>query len=274
VLRFQYAVGRARGAAEVFASLAFGFELASRDPRFVAINLVQPEDWPRALQDYALHMAMIGFLAERHPRVGITLHAGELVPGLVPPEHLRGHIRQAVEVAGARRIGHGVSVMQEDDPHDLLRDMAERGVLVEVALSSNDIILGVRGDSHPLSVYLERGVPVALVTDDEGVARSSLAQEFQRAVQEHDLEYAQLKRLARNSLEYAFIEGASLWADGRRFVLADACSEASGGLMSNACNDFVSTSARGEVQRRLELQFRRFEQVHATLPLPGLASPP
>ncbi len=273
VVRFQYAVGRARGAAEVFASLAFGFELASRDPRFVAVNLVQPEDWPRALQDYALHMAMVGFLAQRHPRVGVTLHAGELVPGLVQPEHLRGHIRQAIEVAGARRIGHGVSVMHEDNPHDLLRNMAERGVLVEVALSSNDIILGVRGASHPLSIFLEQGIPVALVTDDEGVARSSLAQEFQRAVQEHDLDYAQLKRLARNSLEHAFVEGSSLWADGRRFIPVAACGEKAGGLKSVACDVAVAASARADLQRRLELQFLQFEQVHAALPLPGFVRP-
>jgi adenosine deaminase len=269
VLRFQFAVGRARGPAEVFASLAFGFELASRDPRFVAINLVQPEDWPRALQDYALHMAMVGFLSQRHPDVGITLHAGELVPGLVPPQHLRSHIRQAIDVAGARRIGHGASIMHEDDPFGLLRSMAERGVLVEVALSSNDIILGLSGASHPLSVLLEHGVPVALVTDDEGVARSSLAQEFQRAVREHHLDYAQLKRLARNSLEYAFIEGASLWRDGRRFQLVAACSETAGGLMSHGCDVVVADSARAELQRRLELEFLSFEQMHAALSLPG-----
>jgi len=274
VMRFQYAVGRARSPSEVFASLALGFELASRDPRFVAINLVQPEDHPRALQDYSLHMAMVAFLAQRRPQVGITLHAGELTPGLVPPERLRSHIRQAIDVAGARRIGHGVSVMHEDDPFGLLRSMAERGVLVEVALSSNDIILGVRGEDHPLSVYLEHGVPLALVTDDEGVARSSLPQEFKRAVQEHGLDYAELKRLARNSLEHAFVEGASLWRDGRRFIPVAGCSEASGGLRSVDCESFATASARAHLQRRLELQFQQFEQKHAALPLPGAASPP
>ena len=52
--------------------------------------------------------------------------------------------------------------------------MAERNVLVEIALTSNDMILGVSGDDHPLPTYLKYGVPVALATDDEGVSRLSL----------------------------------------------------------------------------------------------------
>jgi len=82
-------------------------------------------------------------------------------------------------------------------------------VLVEVALSSNDQILGVKGKRHPLRTYLEHGVPVALATDDMGVARSSHTQEFLKAVEEHDLDYPTLKRIVRNSIEYAFVDTAT-----------------------------------------------------------------
>ena len=124
----------------------------------------------------------------------------------MPPEGLRFHIRSSIEQGHASRIGHGVSVMHEDDATGLLRMMAERGVLVEVALSSNDAILGVRGSRHPLRAYLEAGVPVALVTDDEGISRTTLSREYQRAVEEHDLDYWTLRRMARASLEHAFAE--------------------------------------------------------------------
>jgi adenosine deaminase len=127
----------------------------------------------------------------------------------VPPAALRFHIRQAIELGHARRIGHGVSVMSEDDPYGLLREMAARKVLVEIALSSNDQILDVRGDRHPLRLYLKHGVPVAIVTDDMGVARSTHTQEFAKAVEEHGLDYPALKRMVRNSLEYAFVDAAT-----------------------------------------------------------------
>src|SRR5690606_35677389 len=84
--------------------------------------------------------------------------------------------------------------------------MRERGVLVEICLTSNDGILGVRGAEHPLRTYRNHGVPVALATDDEGVSRSDLTQEFFRAATEQGLGYRELKEMARNSLRYAFVE--------------------------------------------------------------------
>ena len=81
----------------------------------MGINFVRPEDDYVAMRDYTLQMKMIGYLHSVYPNVHISLHAGELALGLVPPEGLRFHIRQAVELAHAERIGHGVDVMHEDD---------------------------------------------------------------------------------------------------------------------------------------------------------------
>jgi adenosine deaminase len=205
-VRYLYQVLRAREPAQVFGQILMGFELASRDPRIVGLNLVQPEDHYVAVRDYSLHMRMIQLLRAHYPGVQVALHAGELTAGLVPPERLRYHIAEAVRVAGASRIGHGVSIAHEDGAHDLLLEMAARGVLVEIALGSNDAILGVRGRDHPLRLYLDYGVPLALATDDEAVLRSDISLEFQRAVQEHALRYPELKAMARNSLTHAFAD--------------------------------------------------------------------
>ena len=64
--------------------------------------------------------------------------------------------------------------MYEDRPYDLLRTMADRRVLVEINLTSNDVILGVTGKEHPLPLYRKYGVPVALSTD-ERVCRASIS---------------------------------------------------------------------------------------------------
>ncbi len=209
VVRYISQVGRAGVREQVFAQMLAGFEIASQDPRVVGLNLVQPEDDPTAVRDFSLQMAMLDFLHGKYPGIRIALHAGELVEGLVPPEALRFHIRESVRTGHARRIGHGGGVMYEDDPLGLLREMAARRVLVEVALTSNDLILGIKGTRHPLRMFLKYGVPVALVTDDAGVARSSLTLEFRKVVEEHGLDYATLKRMVRNSLEYAFADDAT-----------------------------------------------------------------
>jgi hypothetical protein len=254
-VRFLQQITRTAPPEVVAAQTAFGFWLAAADPRVAGINIVSPEDALVSLRDYRLHMGMIGTMAERFPQVGVALHAGELTLGLVPPEQLRAHIRDAVEIGHARRIGHGVDIMYEDDPHALLRLMAARGVAVEIALTSNDVILGVRGADHPFPVYRRAGVPVALSTDDEGVSRIDLTHEYQRAVREFGLGYADLKTLSRISLEHAFLTGPSLWRDTVRWRLVAACEDGD----SPACAAFLAGSDKASRQWALEQAFARFE---------------
>jgi adenosine deaminase len=205
-VRYVSQVYRAGAPEQVFAQMFAAFELAAADPRVVSLNLVAPEDDPVAIRDFSQHMRMLEFFHARYPGVPITLHAGELAPGMVPPAALRSHIRDSIRTGHARRIGHGVDVMQERNPTALLRELASRRVLIEVGLSSNDLILGISGKAHPLAAYLRYGVPVAIATDDPGVARSSHTQEFVRAVQDQGLDYPTIKRLVRNSLDYAFAD--------------------------------------------------------------------
>jgi adenosine deaminase len=205
-VRFLYQVSRGRAPQRVFAQILTAFEVATVDSTVVGFNLVQPEDGYVSMRDYSLQMRMIQYLRQFYPTVKVSLHAGELAPGWVPPEGLRFHIREAVEVAGASRIGHGVDIMYEDRPADLMREMAKRGVAVEINLTSNQTILGVGGRDHPLAAYHKFGVPTVISTDDEGVSRSEMTMEYVRAVQEQGLTYSKLKEMSRNSIRYAFLQ--------------------------------------------------------------------
>ncbi len=259
-VRYIYSVARAATPAQVFAQMLMGFELASRDPRVVALNLVQPEDWYVPMRDFYLHMMMLNYLKSVYPDVHITLHAGELAPGLVPPDGLRSHIRESIEVGKAERIGHGVDVMYEEHPHELLATMARRNIMVEICLTSNDEILGVRGRQHPLAMYLKAGVPVALATDDEGVSRSEMTLEYERAVTDQGLDYATLKKMARTSLEHSFLPGASLWSDPRKFTPVHECAADRPATLPNPpCTKFLNASEKAREQWRLERRFADFE---------------
>src|SRR5215831_12559468 len=236
----------------------------NRDPQtggpvVVGVNLVQPEDSPVALQDFHLQMSILDYLHKKYPAVHIALHAGELAPGLVSPADLGFHIRESVERGHAERIGHGVDVMSEDRPHELLAELANDGTAIEICLSSNDLILGVRGRQHPLSAYIKYGVPVLLATDDEGVARSSMTQEYMKAVEDQGLDYQQLKTMARTSLQYSFADGKSLWKDARRFVPVDECPEPGAKTPSKECTIFLKSNRKAAVQWQLERDFAEFE---------------
>ncbi|HEV8310720.1 MAG TPA: adenosine deaminase [Methylomirabilota bacterium] len=260
-VRYLYQVLRNSPPERVFAQIVLGFELTRAERRVVGLNLVQPEDGYLAMRDYELHMTMLDHLHRLDPTVNVSLHAGELAPGLVPPEGLCCHVRLAVERGHARRIGHGVAVMYERDPEGLLREMARRRVLVEIALTSNAGILGVQGPMHPLAMYLRSGVPVALATDDEGVNRSDLTQEYFRAAREHGLGYGDLKQSARNSLEHSFLPGDSLWETSDVFVPVAACASDRPGAasVSIGCRAFLAGSERARLQWRLEAAFADFE---------------
>jgi hypothetical protein len=152
--------------------------------------------------------------------------------------------------------------MHETEPFELLKEMARRNVMVEICLTSNDVILGISGSRHPLAAYLEYGVPVALATDDEGVARSEISMEFLKAAEDQGLGYVQLKIMARNSLHYAFVAGDSLWSDGRKFAPAVQCARdvQDMKLTSNTCRQFLAASEKARLQWQLEQDFNAFER--------------
>lgn len=261
-IRFLYQVLRDFPPQQVFAQTLLGFELASQDPDVVGINFVQPEDAFYSMSEYNRQMRMLDYFHSVYPRVHITLHAGELAPGLVPPAGLRFHIREAVELGHAERIGHGVDIMYEDNPNALLKEMADRHIMVEINLTSNDGILGIDPAHHPLPIYRAAHVPVALSTDDEGVSRIDLTNEYVRAARDFNLSYADLKDMARTSLEHSFLPGSSLWQQPDNFTRVNASCAAQplgAGKPTVKCDAFLRSSEKAAEQWQLEHRYDVFE---------------
>ena len=269
-VRFIYQILRGFPPEQVFAQTLLGFEtiqqtLDAGEPGFIGINFVMPEDGFVSMRDYTLQMKMLDYLHSVYPRVPISLHAGELAPGLVPPEGLRFHIRQAVELGHAQRIGHGVDVMYEDNAPALLKELASNHVMVEINLSSNEGILDVKGEDHPFPLYRLNHVPVALSTDDEGVSRIDITHEYVRAAIDYNLTYQDLKQLARTGMEHNFLPGDSLWAASDVFTTpATACKGEELGVdnPSSGCKTFLDGSEKAAAQWELERRFRVFENYH------------
>ena len=265
-VRFVAQVARTGASDNVFGQLIGAYEMAERTPDLVAANLSSPEDASASISNYNLHMAMLDFLHTKYAGTSplhVTLHAGELTPAFLPAGSTANtfHIRAAVETGHAERIGHGLDVMSETDPEGLLAELAAKQILVEVCLSSNSQILEISGAKHPLAQYLAHGVPVALATDDQGVSRSSMAGEYLRAALDQHLTYRQLKTLARNSLEHAFLPGASVWTKVGTPVAACAATDsmAIGDPANPSCAAYLAASERATAQWELEHRFLAFE---------------
>ncbi|KTC75479.1 adenosine deaminase [Legionella birminghamensis] len=255
-VKLQYHILREQELPQFFMQALHGFAAASQSTAIVAINVVQAEDGIISLRDYKKQMEVIHFLHQLYPQVHIALHAGELSGEDVMPEDLRFHIRDALLIGHAERIGHGLDIGFEDNSLDTLNYMKTRQIPVEINLTSNEKILNITGKEHPIHYYLAHDVPVVLSTDDEGVLRTDLTRQYVKAVIEHDIDYSQLKNMTRNVLTYAFLPGKSLWADPAKGTLVNECMD----LNSAACEAFVKRSEKAHLQRDLELKLAAFEK--------------
>jgi aminodeoxyfutalosine deaminase len=132
----------------------------------------------------------------------LVCHAGEIGgPELV---------REAVEILGAERIGHGIAVMHD---HALAESLATRRVVFENCITSN-LCTGALAKQtgkpdatvmdHPLNTFLEHNWPVTLSTDDPGLFHTDLAAEYARAAS-LGLTKEQLLHLAEQSFSAAFL---------------------------------------------------------------------
>ncbi len=134
------------------------------------------------------------FVRAREAGVHLVHHAGEDAG----PES----IREAIEIGGAERIGHGIRIVE--DP-ELTAQVAESGIALEVCPSSN-VTLGLVPTlpRHPLPRLIEAGLRVTLNTDVPDVTGTTITDEFTRAREVFGYDDASLAQLARNAVEASF----------------------------------------------------------------------
>jgi aminodeoxyfutalosine deaminase len=130
------------------------------------------------------------------------IHAGEIGG----PEQ----VRDAIELLGVERIGHGLGAMH--DPA-LLEVLTEREIPLEICLTSNICTMALARqlrresatvEDHPLPGLFRRGVPVVLSTDDPAMFHTSLLTEYEQAARMGMTENERVC-LARQSFQHAFL---------------------------------------------------------------------
>lgn len=210
-MRYQNFVLRFMDPVDLFRNLTIAF-ISANDSKLVAgVNIVSPEHGENSMKDYWLHMLMFKYCHTKFPDVKYTLHAGELTLGLVQPEDLTWHINDAIHIAGANRIGHGVDIAYEQNSYDLLRYMAKNNIPIEINLASNEFILKVKDGRHPFTLYKEFNVPIVISTDDAGILRTNMTEQYVLLAKRYpDVSYATIKKYVYNSINYSFIQDSSV----------------------------------------------------------------
>lgn len=181
-----------------------GFDLAGQEKGYPAVD-------HRA----AYHLAHRNFLKK-------TVHAGEAYG----PES----IFQAITELYADRIGHGMHLFHSDmiwdrDIHDreaytkyLAEFIAHRRITIEVCLTSNlqtnpEI---TTLDQHPFKKMREAKLSVTLCTDNRTVSRTTVTDEFVKAVDTFDISPKELRDFVIYGFKRSFFPGTYL--EKRRYV--------------------------------------------------------
>ncbi len=112
--------------------------------------------------------------------LNLTIHAGETAKA--------ESIWEAVYYLNADRIGHGLKLLEQPD---LLNRFVDHRIAVEMCPSSNFQICGFadcavpsrekRPHQYPLTEYLRRGLRVTINTDNPGISRTNLSNEYLKA---------------------------------------------------------------------------------------------
>ncbi|MRX70330.1 adenosine deaminase [Flavobacterium resistens] len=210
-MRYQNFVLRFMEPIDLFKNLVIAFISSNESKLTAGVNIVSPEHGENSMKDYWLHMVMFKYCHDKFPNVKYTLHAGELTLGLVQPEELTWHINDAIYVAGANRIGHGVDIAYEANSYDLLKYMSKNNIPIEINLASNEFILKVKENRHPFTLYKEFNVPIVISTDDAGILRSNMTEQYVLLAKRYqDVSYAAIKKYVYNSINYSFIQDESV----------------------------------------------------------------
>ncbi len=138
------------------------------------------------------------FRRAREAGVRITVHAGEAVGS--------DSVRDAVEILGAERIGHGIQSVENSE---VVQMLYEKHITLEVCPTSNLHTGVVRGVAlHPLADIFRLRLRATINTDDPSVSATTLTNEYVVGMTAMHLQKAHIFQAIRNAIEGAFIPDA------------------------------------------------------------------
>lgn len=167
-----------------------------RDKGVVGFDIAGPEKgFPPTLQQETFDYL-------RRNDVPFTIHAGE-ADG---PES----INLAINVCGAKRIGHGVRIIDDLPNGRLVDQILKEQIHLEVAPTSN-LQTGVSDTyaHHPIERLFDLGFNIGINTDNRLMSRTSMSHEFSECEKAFGWGLPEFRELTLNAMNAAFIDDKS-----------------------------------------------------------------
>lgn len=170
---------------------------------FIGVDLADDETFAPATNFKTLFEP---FLKKGIP---ITIHAGE-VPNAQSPQN----VRDAIEILGATRIGHGLQIIQSPE---IMEFVKAKKITLELCPTSNWLTRSVQElKSHPIQKLRDYGIPVTVSTDDPGIFDLTLTHEYSVLEKQFHWKTEDFKEVNQNALRASFLSTEiknKFWSD-------------------------------------------------------------
>ena len=154
----------------------------------VAIDLAATEK-----EDFA-HEYIDAMKLAKEKGFRITIHAGETGFGK--------NVRDAINLLGAERIGHGVFIYNDEDAYKLVK---ENKITLEMCPKSNVDTRAVnKYNEHPIYNYHKDDIKVTISTDNRTVSNITLNEETNNLVNTFNITLEEYKKIYVNSVQASF----------------------------------------------------------------------
>lgn len=141
----------------------------------------------------------------------MSLPCGELTEENSTREVMSDRILSTLKKGHCNRILHGDSIVKESDAPGVLNLMSAFKIAVGICFSSSEKRLGIKASEHSVHIYKKKKVPVVICSEAAGENRASLTTQYYKAIKEYGFTYSDVKQFLRNSLEYSFLPGKSIF---------------------------------------------------------------
>jgi len=134
------------------------------------------------------------FNLAKKENIPFTIHAGES----------RGadEVLSAINL-GAKRIGHGVHSIEDEDVLKIIKD---KNILLEVCPTSNIQTNSIVSyEKHPISELYEKGIPLSINTDNSTVSNISLSEEYFKLHNILGFNIEDFKKINMMAIKHAFL---------------------------------------------------------------------
>lgn len=130
----------------------------------------------------------------KEKKIPFTIHAGE--------NGGYEEVKKAVKI-GAKRIGHGIHAISDDDTVNLIK---ENGVLLELCPTSNVQTNAIsKYSNHPIKKFYDMGVMVSINTDNVTVSNVSISDEYEKLVKCFRFNEGDFNIMNKNAIKMSFL---------------------------------------------------------------------